>query len=261
MAWRIGDIIDIHEQLEWIHQAGFDGVGFHASAGIAGHWRGVDPNAADKETRKRLREQIARFAMCEVHAPFAYELAGESLHAKAKSLIPILDFAGDVGASIVTIHADLPTSRSAETCAVWQEVMQGLNSQAAANQVVIGLEMVRGFDWISAWHLSHIGVTLDVGHMYVIDQGEHLKPFGMLGDVIRHIDRGLVHLHVHDYNGVLDHIEVGTGCVDFHGMLQALKDIHYQGGMCLEMNPERVAPDGIKRSAGWLRQHLGKLIE
>lgn len=46
MAWRIGEMLDIDTQLEWIREAGFDGVGFHASPGEPGQWQGIDPLAS-----------------------------------------------------------------------------------------------------------------------------------------------------------------------------------------------------------------------
>ena len=62
-----------------------------------------------------------------------------------------------------------------------------------------------------------------------------------------------MHLHVHDVNGNTDHIEIGTGCIDFDEMTDGLKDIGYLGGMCLEMNPNQVSPEGIRRSKEYLQ--------
>lgn len=39
MAFRIGAILDLNEQIEWIRASGFEGVGFHAAAAIPGQWR------------------------------------------------------------------------------------------------------------------------------------------------------------------------------------------------------------------------------
>ena len=48
-------------------------------------------------------------------------------------------------------------------------------------------------------------------------------------------------------------MEVGTGRVDWDGLLRALRRIGYDRGGCLEMNPDRVTPEGIRRSLEWLR--------
>lgn len=71
MLWRIGELLAIEEQIEWSRQAGFDGVGLHASPGTPGAWEGVDPQTCDSAGRRALRAQLTGFALREVHAPFA----------------------------------------------------------------------------------------------------------------------------------------------------------------------------------------------
>jgi len=252
MAWRIGQILGIHEQIEWIWRAGFDGLGFHASPGVPGQWQGIDLSTTDVKARAMLRSALSGFAMCEIHAPFANCLKPGSLLTAVERLLPALDLAGDVGASVVTVHAEPPASPSEADAFPWGEALERLNARAAKNGVVIGLELTEGFDWIAGLGLSNVGVTLDVGHMY-LDGGKALQPFAGIGEVVRRIGDALVHLHLHDYDGVHDHIELATGQVDLVGVLNALKGIGYQGGLCLELNPDRVSPEGIRRSLGWLR--------
>lgn len=69
----------------------------------------------------------------------------------------------------------------------------------------------------------------------------------------------LFHLHLHDNTGVLDHIEIGTGKVDWDDILKSLAAIGYRGSMVLEMNPDRVAPDRVRRSADCLRRRARDL--
>ena len=47
MAWRIGDILELYDQIEWIHNAGFDAIGIHSSPGIPNNWQGVDPSVTN----------------------------------------------------------------------------------------------------------------------------------------------------------------------------------------------------------------------
>ena len=258
MAWRIGDILDLHGQIDWIYEAGFDAVGFHASAGVPGQWEGVEPGSADEARRRRFREQVDRFAMAEVHAPFSSALASDSLSDSVESLLPVLDFAGDVGVDVVTMHAALPDETRGDPTSRWRDAMERLNACAAQNGLVIGLEITERFDWVAGLGLSNIGVTLDVGHMY-FHEGRLLKPFGAIGDLVRYLGDTLVHLHMHDYDGTHDHIEPGTGMVDLTGVLAALGDIGYKRGMCLELNPDRVPPEGLRGSLAWMRGKIGQL--
>ena len=181
MIWRIGDILDFDAQLDWICDAGFEAVSFHASPGDPGKWRGVDPAALER-----------------------------------------------------------------------------LNEMADKAGVVIGLELMRGFEGLNAPRRDHIGVTLDVGHMY-LNEGAGYLPYHTIGGLVRSLSDVLVHLHVHDYDGTYDHIEVGTGCVDFDEVLRSLSEMDYKGTLCLELNPDRVSPEGIRRSADFLRTKIGAL--
>ena len=68
MAWRIGGLLDVYQQFDWILEAGFDGVGFHASQGVAGQWQGIEPAACLGEARTHLRRLLERFLRADSHA-------------------------------------------------------------------------------------------------------------------------------------------------------------------------------------------------
>ena len=120
MLWRIGRLLDVERQMAWTRRAGFDGVGLHASAGTPGQWRGIEPSACGPEERARLREKLADFAFVEIHAPFAIELRAENLPESVSALAPVLDFAHDLGAGVVTLHAQPATASPA----TWLEAIQ-----------------------------------------------------------------------------------------------------------------------------------------
>lgn len=258
MVWRIGDILDFDAQVEWIAQAGFEAISFHASAGTPGKWVGIDPAVTGPEARRRIKNLLARFSMREIHAPFACELERETPSEVVKSLEGTLRFAHDVGAAVVTVHADPPDPSRDEPVPRWHEVLDQLDAAAAKAGVHIGIEFMSRFEWLRKPRRAHIGATLDVGHMYLRD-GAGYRPYGTIGGLVRFLDDTLIHLHVHDYNGAVDHIEIGTGRVDFDSTLRALTDMGYQGALCLELNPDRVSPDGIRRSADFLRKRAGEL--
>ncbi len=250
MAWRIGDVLDVDEQIRWTRAAGFDGVGFHASPGTPGQWQGVDFETADARRRAELRNLLDGFALVEVHAPFALTLADDCLREHVEQQCRVLDFAGHVGASIVTVHADVPVD-----AAHWREPLAALDAAAERNRITVGLELTAGFEWIDQWALPRIRVTLDLGHMH-LNGGQPLDPYGSIGTAVRRLGDRLAHLHVHDYDGEHDHIELGAGHIDLEGTLAALRDMGYAGGMTLELNPDRVSPDGMQRSLAWLRTRV-----
>ena len=252
MAWRIGRLLDVNRQIAWTQAAGFDGVGFHASAGAPGVWRGIEPSRCGPEERARLRGKLAEFRFAEVHAPFAIELRTETLADGLTALEPVLGFARDVGAGVVTIHAQLAGVKPA----AWLGAMQELDAKAASAHTVAALEIVAGFAAVQAWNLPHVGVNLDVGHMVLAANRPVLERFGGLGNLIRAVGERLVHLHLHDVDAEADHLEIGTGSVNFGEIIGALGDIHYDGTATMEMQPDRVSPGGMRRGLGRLRALL-----
>ncbi len=249
MLWRIGDILDFDEQLAWTREAGFDGVGFHAAPGTPGQWRGLEPTECDSARRTVVREALSSFAFTEIHAPFRIHLTGDSLPAGLEELAPILQFAADLGVSVVTVHADLTDAEGP----AWLGPMAELDGLAAEARTIVVLEIVEGFEAVQGWELDRIRVNLDVGHMYDQARVQCLAPYGGIGGLIRHLGPTLAHLHLHDTDGVTDHCEIGTGIVDFEAIAAALSAIEYRRGVTMEMNPTRCSPDGMRRGLARLR--------
>ncbi len=254
MLWRIGKLLDFDEQLAWTRDAGFDGVSFHASAGHPPQWRGIEPGDCSVEERKRLRHEIESFSFSEIHAPFAIILRRENLASATASLRPILQFAQDLGVGVVTVHAEFSGPGAASDLSGWLGPMQELNAEAAQAQTKVALEINGGFDVVMSWGLPNVAVNLDVGHMYLPEQQGLLEGMGGIGNLIRHIGDSLIHLHLHDFDSDTDHREIGTGVVAWDEVAGALHDIGYPYGATLELNPDRVTPEGIRRSVEYVRR-------
>ncbi|HPO11962.1 MAG TPA: sugar phosphate isomerase/epimerase [Candidatus Hydrogenedentes bacterium] len=257
MCWRIGDILDFDAQVQWVKQAGFESIAFHASAGDPGKWRGIDPAHADAQERRRLCDLLATFRRREIHAPFSAELAPETPPVVLEQLEATFAFAGDVGANAVTVHAKPPPLDAPDTTS-WHKTLDRLDRAAATAGIRMGIEFMKGFEWLRAPRHEHIGATLDVGHMY-LNNGAGYQPYGGIREQIRVLGDVLFHIHIHDYDGEYDHREIGKGRVDIDAVLLGLADIGYRGVLCLELNPDRVTPEGIVRSAAFLRNRAREL--
>jgi sugar phosphate isomerase/epimerase len=256
MAWRVGDLLDVSEQVEWIAANGFTGISLHASTGTPGQWRGLAPSDCPPTCREDWRGRLARFAAREIHAPFGAVMQGGDCTAALATLAETLAFAADLGAGIVTVHAEVP--REAAALSGWREEICRLAGLARRHDLVVGLELTGGFGEVLELADPRLGVTLDVGHMYHRDAAS-LVPFGGdLGAVVRLLGERLVHLHLHDVVGTTDHVALGTGCVDWNGLFTALRDIRYQGMFCLELNPDRVSPESIRASREWVARNWGE---
>ncbi|MDQ1318587.1 MAG: hypothetical protein QG588_2249 [Candidatus Poribacteria bacterium] len=257
MAWRIGDILELDNQIDWIRSTGFDAIGFHASSGISGVWQGIDPAQTNSVKRQLLRQRLSDFKSIEIHAPFELTLKTSDLGIIIERLNPIIEFSEDVGASILTIHADLPSSSTNEF-EKWQSYLDRLDILAREAGTKIGLELMQDFEYLNTPRRDNIGVTLDVGHMYLND-GKGYHPYGTIGGLVRSLKETLVHLHLHDYDGTYDHLELGTGIIDFENLLLGLSAIKYEGFICLELNPDRVSPERIQHSLEWIKQMIKRI--
>lgn len=77
---------------------------------------------------------------------------------------------------------------------------------------------------------SQFGLTLDIGHLHC--QGE-----GPIPAIIHRWKHVLWNVHLEDMKqGVHNHLMFGEGEMDFEGIAAALRHIHYQGGVHVELS-------------------------
>jgi sugar phosphate isomerase/epimerase len=258
MAWRIGEVLDIGRQLDWIEENGFDAVSFHASPGTPGKWQGIPLADLREPELERLRRRLSAFQGVEVHAPFDHQLRQPD-EGTFDALLRVCRAAAAIGAGVVTVHSRQPGLEDGQAREIWRGQLGRLSETVAQTPTRIGLELTGAFDILGEVDAPAVGITLDVGHMYQkdVDGRLPLEPSQKLGPVIESLDGRLVHLHMHDYNGTVDHIELGCGFLDFVDVFSALRSIGYHGMLCLEMNPDRVTPEGMLRSARFIRTGMG----
>ena len=257
MVWRVGEILDIDAQIDWFAEAGFEAISLHGSAGKPGAWRGIDAQTTSVARRKQLRERLACFSGCELHAPYSAVPAPSDARRTVDALKPTIQLAHDVGASILTVHGIAPTHGvSAEgegDVHEWSRALECMDGLAGKAGLTVGLENLPGKLSFVGPRRSHVGVTLDVGHLHSTRLGG-LEPQS-LGEVVRTLGEALVNLHLHDHDGTVDHLAPGTGQIDFEALFSALAEVKYGGPICLELDPDRVSPQEIRSS----RERVGAL--
>lgn len=73
------------------------------------------------------------------------------------------------------------------------------------------------------------GLTLDLGHLYAVWEGEPSAVIAAVGPHLRQV-------HLEDMRrGVHEHLLPGAGDVDFDGCLNALQEVGYEGPVCFEL--------------------------
>ncbi|WFB36102.1 sugar phosphate isomerase/epimerase [Kiritimatiellota bacterium B12222] len=82
-------------------------------------------------------------------------------------------------------------------------------------------------DFIASVGEGNLGICLDSGHCHfnAVD----------IASAIRVFDSALIETHFHDNHGLRDeHLPVGEGTIDWEGLISALREIDYLGGVTFE---------------------------
>lgn len=88
-----------------------------------------------------------------------------------------------------------------------------------------------------------IGLNFDIGHMYCVGD----EPASAIHQLARHIQ----HVHLEDIaaSRVHHHLVPGEGAIDFKPIIQALREIKYQGWVTIELYPYIDNPDVAAQKA------------
>jgi sugar phosphate isomerase/epimerase len=262
MVWRVDGVLDFYEQVAHIQAQGFEAVEFWTLPGQPGVWQGFDVSNASRRDVQALKDALARFDEVDLHAGF--DLSGtphSGFGTGPVQMEPTFALAAEIGAQVITVHPDRGLAGPAEIAA-----LQRIEALAARYETMVGIEPMGGkgaerrVRLLSRLSLPHVGLTLDVGHMY-FENGAAFAAYGTLGNLVRmtdtpHVRVGVVHVHAHDYDGADDHLAIGRGRVDWGDVIGALHQAGFSGSLCLELNPFR-EPESARES----RVRLRRIIE
>ncbi|WP_432948542.1 sugar phosphate isomerase/epimerase family protein [Kribbella sp. CA-253562] len=171
-----------------------------------------------------------------------------------------VDVAADLGAEAVSfwsgvLPADVPEAVG------WDRLVASchqLTQYAADRDVVLGVEPEPGMllDDLAGYlklraeiGSETLGLTLDIGHLVC---NEPRPP----GNCLRLGAPYLVNVQIDDMRrGVHEHLEFGTGEVDFEQVFEALKDVRYEGLVAVELpRHSHAAPKVAADSIAFLRK-------
>ncbi|MBV9123704.1 MAG: sugar phosphate isomerase/epimerase [Planctomycetes bacterium] len=223
---------------------------------------GWDEPDLDETTRFWIRDSgRANQVSFTVHAPWQ----ANPLHPEGVPLlIRSLDFARDIGATLVNLHLYMD-----EGAAGYVRALEPVLRHAAELRLQVSIEntphttpedfkqtfaCLRDLDTLAP---GSVGMCLDIGHANLC-QATH-------NQFLRYLDAldptvPIIHLHVHENFGDADsHLTLFTGPagVDDSGVrafLERLRQRHYQGAMILEQWPH--PPELLVEAANRLREML-----
>jgi L-ribulose-5-phosphate 3-epimerase len=166
----------------------------------------------------------------------------------------------DLGAEAISCWAGVrPSGVDPDTA--WKRLVDGVADVVATADdkgVPIGFEPEPGMlvEDIAGWRRLRadlgapraFGLTLDIGHCRC------LEPVGV-PQCVEEVAEHLVNVQIDDMvRGVHEHLEFGTGEIDFPPVLRALRDGGYRGLVAVELpRHSHAAPDVARRSLEFLK--------
>lgn len=173
-----------------------------------------------------------------------------------------LDIARDVGAKTLSLWSGaLPADSSrSDAVARLEHGLDRLVEAGAQRDVQIGFEpepgmLIETVDEAIAvldaiGRPNQIGITLDIGHLYVTGEGSPTE-------IVPRIGRSLLQVHLEDMRrGVHEHLAPGDGDVDFAEVFDALADSGYRGPVCWELSRSgHAAPEMLRRCRACFDRH------
>ncbi len=166
----------------------------------------------------------------------------------------------DLGAEAVSFWAGVRPAE-VDPATAWQRLVDGCAEVVEVAQragVPLGFEPEPGMvvEDIAGWRRLHdalgrpagFGITLDIGHCRC------LEPLPV-PDCVAAVAEHLVNVQIDDMRrGVHEHLEFGTGDIDFPPVLQALSAAGYRGLVAVELpRHSHAAPTVAARSLDFLR--------
>lgn len=213
-------------------------------------------NRVSKGVLKELRSLLDKLGMGSVvHSSF-FELNLASNYSEIQDLTVrqikrCLDVCVIIGARVLTIHPghshftgiDYLHTEAKDRFVANLKV---LADYANKNGVCLSVENIQshyffGYDLEElatlAGEVGGIGITLDVGHAYIMKRGKNSKaPESEIAQAIKtNLAPFLSNVHIHDNIGVKDeHLALGKGNIDFVTVARALREVDYKGPVILE---------------------------
>ncbi|MGW0422814.1 sugar phosphate isomerase/epimerase family protein [Streptomyces sp. NPDC003015] len=216
--------------------------------------RHLDPFADDLSGRvRRLAAVLDRLGLAAVietggryvldpwrkHQPVL--MSDEGAGRRVDLLLRAVRIAAELGAEAVSLWSGIPDPRTPERT-VWDRLLSGCATVVEAAEragVPLGFEPEPGMfiDTLDAYDElcrrlgdpDALGLTLDIGHCRCLEP----QP---VADCVRRAAGRLVNVQIDDMRrGTHEHLEFGTGEIDFPPVLAALSDAGYRGLVSVEL--------------------------
>jgi sugar phosphate isomerase/epimerase len=261
------DITTIHDFLQFVYKKDLTAVELVAEPPNC--FIG-DFNQSDRIAIKRLANDLQ--LELTLHASYAdinIAALNPDVHSRCVDIVKkSLEFAADIGATVVTVH---PGNHSVGGIYYLEKVkeinfnsIEKLVQYAKELNVKIGYENLPIMPWelldvgyqpvairefIEKINVDNLGITWDIGHSNTTEYS--------LEEYFNNFKDYLIHLHLHDNNGYgsgwLDtHTTVGKGTTNWELLFKLLNQINYQNTCVLEVSNKQKIDESLDFLATYL---------
>lgn len=192
------------------------------------------------------------------HQPTLLSAGPADVRTRVELLNAAIDVASQVNADSVSLWSGVSDDGADETTS-WNRLTESLSSvlnHAASRGVRLAFEpepgmfvdtMARFAELIDRVPDAALGLTIDIGHVMCLDDGQ----------LDRHLDRWrdrLCNIHIEDmHRGLHEHLMFGDGEIDFDAVLRSLRRAGYTGPAHVELSRHsHMAVDAARRSHRFL---------
>lgn len=226
-------------------------------------WRAQLEELAATLERHQMRSVIetgARFLLDSnrKHWPTLMASAAEDRQRRVAFLCHCLDAARVLGSDCVSLWSGCSDDEVQLEAGLERlgEALEPVLAHAETLQMPIGFEPEPGmfiesmahFERLLQW-VDHplLQLTLDVGHLYCLGEVP-------IADYIRRWSERIVNVHLEDMRaGRHEHLMFGEGEMHFPPIIEAFREVNYQGGLHVELSRHsHVAPDALRQAFEFL---------
>lgn len=215
------------------------------------NYAGVWPRTFDEERRKKLKKELQGFSIVIVHGtPYEVNIATQNPGLREESIrqyMEAIEFANDIGASVVTFHMGHPSFGLINPREVFNRNVHFAKKAAKLAEeydLMMGYETGSGIEFwkklLAAIGSDRFGMLLDVAHWIMGNN----RDMDNLMTAIEKFACQIVEVHVHDViswaalggRGLIDHYAFGRGtCIDLPRIVRKLKEVNYEGPLIFEI--------------------------
>lgn len=176
-----------------------------------------------------------------------------------------VDFAAGIGAKSISIQASacMKTCAQASEEEEWKWAVEGIRQAgqyAGEKGIRLTLEAWNRYEtylinrldqalkMVEEINLPSVGVMADTYHMNIEEAD--------MGQALRNVGDRLYYVHIADSNRAAP----GRGHIDFEEVARALRDIHYEGWIAMELLPAAADPFGGKRCDEFYDQYTEESV-